>query len=104
MRRGRRTILAAVLTAAPLVFAPAPPAWAQAVPLRVYAASSLTDALNRIGDLYAASGRQRPVFNFAASSTLAHQIEQGAQADIFVSADEDWMNYLAARQLIHPGT
>ncbi len=87
-----------------LVFACAPTAMAQprATGAIVYAASSLTDVLNEAGDRYAALGHPRPVFNFAASSTLAHQIELGADANLFFSADEDWMNYLAQRHLIDP--
>ncbi len=82
------------------LFAPAL-AHAQArEPARVFAASSLTDALNEIGAAYAATGRPRPVFNYAASSVLARQIEQGANADLFLSADEPWMDYLAQRNLI----
>ncbi|HWA22146.1 MAG TPA: molybdate ABC transporter substrate-binding protein [Caulobacterales bacterium] len=73
-------------------------------PLLVYAASSLTDALNQAADAYAAAGRVRPTLSYAASSTLARQIEQGARADLFISADEDWMNYLAERKLIEPAT
>lgn len=72
--------------------------------LRVFAAASLTDALQEAGDAYAALGHARPLFNFAASSTLARQIEQGARADLFFSADEDWMEYLAAHALIAPET
>jgi molybdate transport system substrate-binding protein len=73
-------------------------------PLRVFAASSLTDAMNELGDLYAAKGHPKPVFNYAASSALARQIEQGAQADFFISADEPWMDYVAERKLIEQST
>lgn len=66
----------------------------------VFAASSLTDVMKKIGDLYAAEGHPAPVFNFAASSELARQIEQGAKADVFISADEDWMNALQDKGLI----
>lgn len=70
----------------------------------VFAASSLTDVMKQIGDLYAAEGHPAPVFNFAASSELARQIEQGAGADVFLSADEAWMDYLAERSLIDPAS
>src|SRR5262245_52892123 len=71
------------------------PAVAQDV--TVFAAASLTDALQQVGKLY----KEGPVrFSFAASSTLAKQIESGAEADIFASADEQWMDYLAERKLI----
>lgn len=80
--------------------APIPPEAA----VTVYAAASLTDVLKQIGDLYAAEGHPTPVFSFAASSELARQIEQGAAADVFVSADEAWMNYLAEKNLIDAGT
>jgi len=84
----------------------AAPAFAQqhAQPLRVFAAASLTDALNELGRAYAATGQPAPVFNFAASSALARQIEQGADADLFISADEPWMDHLAQRNLIAPQT
>ena len=83
----------------------AAPAMAQPGPGPVvYAASSLTEVLNEAADRYAALGHPRPVFSFAASSTLAHQIEQGASANLFFSADEDWMNYLAQRHLIDART
>jgi molybdate transport system substrate-binding protein len=72
--------------------------------LNVYAAASLTDAFKEIGALYKAAGHPEPVFVFAASSILAKQIDQGAAADIFASADEDWMNYLAGRRMIEPAT
>lgn len=73
-------------------------------PVRVYAAASLTDVLSMLGDQYAAAGHPPPVFNFAASSELARQIEQGAEADLFISADEAWMDYLAERDLIDGST
>lgn len=81
------------------------PASAQQVkPLTVFAASSMTDALNEIADAYAAAGHVKPAFSFAASSALARQIEQGARADMFISADEAWMDYLGERKLIAPAT
>jgi molybdate transport system substrate-binding protein len=73
---------------------------ARAQHVTVYAAASLTDALNEIGGLWVTRGNPAPKFSFAASSTLARQIENGAPAEIFVSADEDWMDYLATRRLI----
>ncbi len=70
----------------------------------VFAAASLTDVLGEIGDLYEAAGNPAPRFSFAASSALARQVEQGAEADVFFSADEDWMDYLTDRNLIDPTT
>jgi molybdate transport system substrate-binding protein len=70
----------------------------------VYAAASLTDVLKQVGELYTAEGHPAPVFSFAASSELARQIEQGAAADVFVSADEAWMDYLAEKNLVEAGT
>lgn len=70
--------------------------------LLVFAAASLTETLGAVGDAYAAAGHTKPTFSFAASSALAKQIENGAPAAIFVSADEQWMDYLAARNLIIP--
>jgi molybdate transport system substrate-binding protein len=70
----------------------------------VFAAASLKDALDAVNaDWQKESGKQA-VISSAASSALAKQIEQGAPTDIFVSADEDWMDYLATRQLIKPDT
>jgi molybdate transport system substrate-binding protein len=66
----------------------------------VYAAASLTGALQEVGDGFTAKGGPKIKFSFAASSLLARQIEAGAEADVFVSADSEWMNYLADRNLI----
>ena len=68
--------------------------------MTVFAAASLTDALRELGGQWAARGNPAPRFSFAASSALARQIEQGAPADVYVSADSDWMSYLAERKLI----
>ena len=70
----------------------------------VFAAASLTDVMHTIGDLYVAKGHPEPKFSFAGSSALARQIEQGAPADVFVSADEEWMDYVAGKSLIDPAT
>ncbi len=77
---------------------------AQSASPTVFAAASLTDALRALGAEWATRGNAPPRFSFAASSTLARQIEQGAPADIFASADEPWMDHLATRGLIVPGT
>ncbi|HEX3915440.1 MAG TPA: molybdate ABC transporter substrate-binding protein [Steroidobacteraceae bacterium] len=73
-------------------------------PITVFAAASLTNVLQELGDGYT-KGRPIPVrFSFAASSALARQIENGSRADIFFSADVEWMDYLQARNLIQPAT
>ncbi len=73
-------------------------------PIVVAAASSLTDVMEAIGDLYAADGNPEPRFSFAATSELVRQIEQGAPADVFISADAEWMDYLAQKKLIDPAS
>src|SRR5580704_6860779 len=78
----------------------ASPAFAQTPPLTVFAAASLKNALDDVDAAFTAA-RHAPVrASYAASSELARQIEQGAPADVFVSADADWMDYLAQRKLI----
>lgn len=76
-------------------------AHAQTAPLLVFAAASLKDALDAI--LVSFRGRHgvAAVASYAASSALARQIENGAPADVFLSADLDWMDYLEARSLIN---
>lgn len=70
--------------------------------LLVFAAASLTEAMQDVAKLWEASGNPRIRFNFAASSTLARQLEQGAQANIFASADQPWMDWAQSRTLIAP--
>ena len=66
----------------------------------VFAAASLKDALDAAVQSYAAEGHGKVVVSYAASATLAKQIENGAPADLFISANEEWMDYLAKRDLI----
>ena len=66
----------------------------------VFAAVSLKGALDEVGTLVAAKTGVKLTPSYAATSLLARQIEQGAPADIFFSADEQWMDYLAERKLI----
>jgi molybdate transport system substrate-binding protein len=75
-------------------------AYAFAAEVYVYAAASLTDALTEIGQQYQKETGDQLIFNFAASSVLARQIEEGAPADIFFSADEAKMNTLEKKKLI----
>ena len=77
-------------------------AWAQEV--TAFAAASLTDAMKDISTKWTAAGHQPLVLSFGASSTLARQIEQGAPANVFASADEKWMDYLVDKKLIADGT
>lgn len=93
-----RRLLIAGLAVLGLGAAPSPTA-----PL-VLAAASLQESLNAAADQWARAGHPRPVISFAASSALARQIEAGAPADLFVSADEEWMDLLATRRLIAAGT
>ncbi|TCP67722.1 molybdate transport system substrate-binding protein [Sphingomonas sp. PP-CE-1G-424] len=74
-------------------------AYAQRPPL-VLAAASLQESLTAAADAWAKKGHVKPTISFAASSALARQVESGAPADLFVSADEDWMNELAKKNLI----
>lgn len=80
------------------------PALAQEKAVLVFAAASLTNALDDINAQYQRETGKRVMISYAATSTLAKQIEAGAPADIFVSADLDWMDYLAKRNLIKPQT
>ena len=70
----------------------------------IYAAASTTNAITDIGKAFEAKGLGKVVTSFASSSTLAKQIEQGAPAQVFISADEPWMNYLEEKKLIEPGS
>jgi len=75
-----------------------------AVEINVSAAASLTDALQEIAHAYEATSPDRIVLNLGASSLLARQIEEGAPADLFLSADEAKMDSLAKNKLLLAGT
>ena len=88
----------AALALLPLVFGVRPAGARE--PATVFAAASLTEPLRALAQDWQARGHPVPRLVFAASSALARQIEQGAPADLFLSADEPWMDYLAQRGLI----
>jgi molybdate transport system substrate-binding protein len=92
----RLLLLAAALLLAPLT--------ARAQGATIFAAASLTDALRDVAALWQAQGHPAPRLVFNASSTLARQIEEGAPANLFASADTKWMDYLDQRHLLAPGT
>jgi molybdate transport system substrate-binding protein len=84
--------------------APARAAETAEAPLTVFAAASLTDAMKDVSGAWAKLGHPGLRLSFAASSTLARQIEQGAEVNLFASADLKWMDYLADKGLTVPGT
>jgi molybdate transport system substrate-binding protein len=97
----RRRLMAAAFAAAFLLPISS---HAQEHTVTVFAAASLKDALDAAVQSYAAEGHGKVVVSYAASAALAKQIENGAPADLFVSANEEWMDYLAKRDLIDTST
>ena len=96
-----RMILTALIL---LIVAGAQPAVAQGQPVTVFAAASLKNALDEVTDAWSRESGKQARISYAGSSALARQIEQGAPADIFISADLDWMDYLARHKLIRAET
>jgi len=88
-------LLALYATWSPLAFA---------ADVTVFAAASLKEALDEQAKQFDAGTGSKTIVSYAASNALAKQIEAGAPADIFISADLDWMDYVAQRKLIVPGT
>ena len=70
----------------------------------VFAASSLTNVVDELDQAFTAQTHVQVKASYAASSVLAKQIEAGAPADVFFSADTDWVDYLDQRKLLKPGT
>lgn len=86
-----RALVVALLFALVATFNAAP---ASADDVLVFAAASLTDALGEVGQTYEKNSKNEIKFSFASSSTIARQIVQGAPAEIYVSANAKWMDYL----------
>jgi len=91
-----RLLLVVVLLLAPIA--------ARAQQLTVFAAASLTDAMKDVSAQWTRAGHPPLRLSFGSSSTLALQIEHGAPANLFDSADEKWMDYLAGKNLIAADT
>ena len=97
--------LAGFFVALVILFGAAPsPASAEDKTLTVFAAASMKNALDDIDAAYTAKTGVKIVVSYAASSALAKQIEQGAPADVFISADTDWMDYATAKRNINEPT
>jgi molybdate transport system substrate-binding protein len=102
----RRLLLGAALSAFALAFVlPAlAPVKAQDQPILVFAAASLKNALDEIAAEWTKAKKLEVKVSYAASSALAKQLENGAPADIFISADLKWMDYAAEKKLIRANT
>ena len=96
-RRSWLAALAALALIAPMASWAAGPA-----PVTVFAAASLKNVMDDLGKAYTAKTHTPVRFSYGASPVLARQIEQGAPADVFISADSQWMDYVAQRGLIVP--
>ena len=97
---GRRSLLAAMLVGALLC----PGIAGAQTALTVFAAASLKNALDEVNAAFTRRTRVKVVVSYAATSALVKQIEAGAPADVFLSADLRWMDYAAERKLIKPDT
>lgn len=97
-------VISVVFTLVPFIFFGPGAASAESEAITVFAAASTTNAVTEIGRLF--QDRVNGIFksSFASSSTLAKQIEHGAPADVFISANVKWMDYLADKRLIERDT
>jgi molybdate transport system substrate-binding protein len=93
------TLAALAVVAATVLAMPA-----RAADVTVFAAASLKEAMDAQARAFEASTGNRVVVSYGASNTLARQIEQGAPADVFLSADLDWMDFVDRRHLLAAGT
>src|SRR5262249_42216986 len=96
--------LAAIFVAFLALGAAAPPAAAQEKSITVFAAASMKNALDDIDAAYTAKTGVKVTVSYGPSSGLAKQIEQGAPADAFISADTDWMDYAISKKNINEPT
>lgn len=107
MQSARRVGACALLASVLLACALSLPAFAQGAtraPLTVFAAASLKESMDAAGAAFQRRTGQPVRASYAASPALARQVEQGAPADVFVSADLEWMDWLQQRALIDPAT
>src|SRR5262249_3688404 len=104
MKTTRRFWLALPAVAILSWTAAAGPAAAQGRDVLVFAAASLKNALDEVAAQWQRESGKKVSISYAASNTLIKQIEQGAPADIFISADLDWMDYGQQKNLIKPDT
>jgi molybdate transport system substrate-binding protein len=102
LMRSRAAVAAMGVIAALMAFGPAPAA--RAADVVVFAAASLKNALDDAAHAFQSQGGAPVKISYAASSQLAKQIESGAPADIFISADLGWMDYVQKHNLIQPET
>lgn len=100
MRFRKASGLAGVWLAAVLAAGPA----RAEEPVVVFAAASLTDAMGDVARAWVAQGHAKPVFSFGSSAALARQVEAGAPAQLFASADERWMDELARHDALRAGS
>ena len=99
----RRSLVRSIAAAALALSVSFAPAFA-AEKVTVFAAASLKNALDEVSAAWKAGTGKETANSYAASSALAKQIEGGAPADVFISADLDWMKYLADKKLITEGS
>jgi molybdate transport system substrate-binding protein len=100
----RDLLVGATAFAAATILGTAQHALSQDKAALVFAAASLKTALDQIAGKWRQETGKQATISYAASSTLAKQIENAAPADLFISADEDWMDYLQQRKLIDPAS
>ena len=77
---------------------------ARADDIVVFAASSLKEALDAVVHAYEAKGKDHVIVSYAGSNDLGRQIENGAPADVFISADKEWIDYVVQRNLVLRGS
>jgi molybdate transport system substrate-binding protein len=100
MRPRRIAMLKRAVIVVLLIALAALPARAQTMTLTIFAAASMKNAVDDINGEFTKATGIKVVSSYAASSALARQIEAGAPADLFASADLEWMDYLAGKKLI----
>lgn len=104
LKTRRATFAAIAATAMAVLTTTIAPAAAQTRDVVVFAAASLKNALDEIVGQWQRETGKKVVVSYAASNALIKQIEQGAPADMFISADLDWMDYGQQKGLIKPDT